>query len=63
MTTPNSVKIEVIALIDQDVWSEKLSQGMSEASLGKDIAKQITLSNSGTRLLADLESVTIQRYY
>lgn len=67
-TAPNGVKLEVTALIDQDMWAELQEQGWTEKDIGKAIKKSITFNKVACGVmpkvpLFDIMSVDLLKYY
>ncbi len=61
---PIGVKLEVVCLIDPRTWAQAKAQGVSEADLQKAIVTQVTLiADKGLRLLWDIDSVKLVKYY
>jgi len=63
MKAPKSVRLEVTAIIDPDLWDEMQAQGMTSPDLEKAIVKSLTLREPNvSKPVMDIENVRLLGY-
>jgi len=63
MKAPKSVRLEVTATIDPDLWDEMQAQGMTYPDLEKAIVKSLTLREPNvSKPVMDIEDVCLLGY-